>query len=191
MNSAEPSLERRKILSGLMKLLVFIGLAFVSVPFISSLLSTDSKDDSLWVLSLAMNELEPGQLQRLKWSGGVVWVYRRTDSDLNHLSQPNSLLVDSLSNQSDQPDDLKTIYRSRDKQFFVFIPHENKRGCQVRLNEDTTESVFSEPCYGAQFDAAGRIIKNSGHIEQQNLAVPDHVIEDENIRIGIWTPKLK
>ena len=174
-----------------MKLLVFIGLAFVSVPFISSLISTESKDDSSWVISFAMSELVPGQVQRLKWSGGIVWVYRRTDTDMNYLSQPNPLLADALSNQSDQPDDLKTRYRSKHKRFFVFIPHENKRGCQVRLNENTTRSVFSEPCYGARYDAAGRIIKNSGHVKQQNLAVPKHVIKDGKIRIAIWTPKVK
>ena len=76
------------------------------------------------------------------------------------------------------------------EQFFVFIPQENKRRCQVRLEDDSIKTLFTEPCFGARYDAAGHIFENSGHNEQQNLAVPEHVIEDGILKIGIWTPKI-
>lgn len=197
MSASGNSLQRRKILSGLMKLLVFIGLGFVSIPFISSFSNSDTdkkqKSASDWIITLAVNELIEGEVRAIPWAGGLVWIYSRTDDDIQALRQ-HHFLSDAFSDKSQQPLNMKNDLRSADEKYFVFIPLENKRSCQVRLDKNSGDegrlSLFSEPCYGAKYDAAGRILKNTGHPEQTNLPVPLHVIENGILKVGIWTPKI-
>ena len=195
MPDSTSSLNRRQILSGLMKLLILIGLIFVSVPFISSVMTSPTdkkeKDSPSWVITIPLLELVQGEVKSLSWSGGVVWVYPRTENDLIFLEQHKVLLRDAFSAFSEQPEQMKNQYRSANERYFVFIPQENKRGCQVHLNDEREQVVFIEPCYRAQYDAAGRIFENTGHAEQQNLIVPEHVVEDGFLKIGAWTPSIK
>ncbi|MCW9031324.1 MAG: hypothetical protein OQK58_07545 [Gammaproteobacteria bacterium] len=192
--SESSSLKRRQFLSGLMKLLVFIGLVFVSIPFISSFSSNDISDKqaepSHWIIKYPLAELVYGQVTVLNWSAGNVWVYARTAKDIKALQNKNAVLLrDALSKYSDQPENLQNNVRSMNENFFVFIPNENKRNCQVSLTDSEENVVFSEPCFNAKYDAAGRIFKNTGHKDQQNLAVPEHVIEDGILKVGVWIPK--
>ena len=188
------SMKRRQILSGLMKLLFFIGFIFLSIPFVSTFSSSDinekQKSSSHWVITQSVAELVEGEVKSLSWSGGLVWVYARNKKDIESLKTQSALLKDNASLISDQPDDMKNNFRSTDEKYFVFIPRENKRNCQVRLEDSDDNVLFSEPCFNAKYDAAGRIFKNSGHKEQQNLAVPKHVIEGGILKIGVWTPKI-
>ncbi len=187
------SIQRRQFLAGLMKLLVFIGFVFLSVPFISSFSTNEDnekqKATSHWVVTVPVTELENGKIKPLPWAGGLVWVYSRTEKDFQSLLNHNAVLLDANSDNSSQPEKMKNNYRSADKKYFVFIPHENKKGCQVRLNHDSENNRFTEPCFNAKYDAAGRIIKNSGHQDQQNLAVPEHIIENGILKVGIWQPQ--
>ena len=186
--------KRREILSGLMKLLVFIGFIFLSIPFISTFTSNDieekQKTSTRWVIALPISELVEGEIKKLNWSGGLVWVYPRNAKDIQSLKIENSVLRDRHSTESDQPDNMKNYFRSANEKYFIFIPQENKKGCQVRLNKENENTVFSEPCFSAKYDSAGRIFKNSGHMQQTNLAVPEHVIEGGVLKVGIWMPKI-
>jgi ubiquinol-cytochrome c reductase iron-sulfur subunit len=188
------SIKRRQFLSGLMKLLVFIGLVFVSIPFFSSFSSKqlDEKQaaSSAWIITTAVADLIPGQVKHFPWAGGLIWVYARTEKNILLLKEIDTFLRDASSEKSDQPAQMKNKFRSASEKFFVFIPIENKKGCQVSLNTEQEKIRFIEPCFGAKYDAAGRVFKNSGHKEQQNLAVPEHVIEDGILKIGIWIPKI-
>jgi len=188
------SLKRRQILSGLMKLLGFVGLAFLSVPFISSFSTSEidekQKTTSAWVIKYPVADLALAKVTALNWSGGVVWVYARTEKNILFLKQREEDLLDAHSSQSDQPKQMKNHFRSHDEKYFVFIPQENKKGCQVILNDDAEGVLFSEPCFSAKYDGAGRIFKNSGHQDQKNLAVPEHIIEDGILKIGVWSPKI-
>lgn len=187
-------MKRRQVLSGLMKLLFFIGFIFLSIPFISTFSSSDinekQKSSARWVITQSVAELVEGEVKSLSWSGGLVWVYARNENDIQSLKNINNLLKDASSLNSDQPESLKNDFRSVDKKYFIFIPQENKRNCQVRLNRSDESILFTEPCFNAKYDAAGRIFKNSGHKEQQNLIVPKHVIEDGILKVGIWMPKI-
>lgn len=194
-DSVSPSsIKRRQFLSGLMKLLIFIGLVFVSIPFISSF-SSKSIDEkqaasSRWIVTTPVSGLIPGKIKSFHWAGGFVWVYSRTEKDILSLTETDTSLRDAKSEKSDQPEQIKNKFRSADENFFVFIPLENKKNCQVSLNTGREKVHFTEPCYGAKYDAAGRIFENSGHKEQQNLAVPEHIVEDGILKIGIWMPKI-
>jgi len=188
------SLKRRQTLSGLMKLLAVIGFILISIPFFSSFSTnlTDEKQNSKsnWVNTIPVADLVKGEIKKLAWSNGFVWVYARTTKDMEALTTGRSLLRDADSDNSDQPDAMRNDFRSASHQFFVFIPQENKKGCQVSLGHDDENVLFVEPCFNAQYDSAGRILKNSGHKEQQNLAVPKHIIEAGILKIGVWTPKI-
>lgn len=177
-----------------MKLLVFIGFVFLSIPFISSFSTNDidkkQNTSSHWVITIPISDLVEGEIKPLTWQAGLVWVYMRTKKDIESLKNNSLLLQDAASLKSDQPDTMKNDFRSVSESFFVFIPQENKRGCQVSLNTDGEARIFTEPCFNAKYDTAGRIYKNSGHKDQQNLSVPKHIIEDGKLKVGIWTPKI-
>ena len=186
--------KRREILSGLMKLLFFIGFVFLSIPFVSTFTSSDieekQKSSTRWVITSPISELVDGEIKKFNWSGGLVWVYVRSTEDIQSLKNKSNLLRDRLSVKSDQPDNMEDSFRSSNKKYFVFVPQENKKGCQVRLNKENENTVFSEPCFSAKYDSAGRIFENSGHVQQTNLAVPEHVVEDGILKVGIWMPKI-
>ena len=189
------SLNRRQILSGLIKLLVFIGLIFVSIPFLSSFSSNDIDEkkaaSSRWIITLPVSDLISGEIKSLPWSGGLVWVYSRTEKDIQLLKKIDTSLGDTNSVKSDQPEQMVNNFRSASEKFFVFIPLENIKGCQINIVNEQEKVRFTEPCYRAQYDSAGRIFKNSGHKDQKNLAVPKHIIENGILKIGIWMPKIK
>ena len=180
------SSQRRRMLVGLFKLLVLLGAIFLMVPFVASLSSGEDKTTpvSRWIIEFPLGELQTGQLKRLQWQGRDIWVYARRTAEIALLKHNQEQLRDPRSLHSKQPQGLENSFRSVSKDYFVFIPHENRRGCQVALAEEDTEVRFTEPCYGAQYDAAGRIRKNSGHPEQQNLSVPEYIIERGVLKIA-------
>ncbi|MFK5914527.1 MAG: hypothetical protein QM484_09135 [Woeseiaceae bacterium] len=188
------SISRRKILSGLMKLLFFIGFIFLTIPFISTFttneLSEKKNSSTHWIIETPVADLAAGELSTFHWSGGLVWVYARTSKEIEALKTQQYLLHDAMSMKSDQPDSMRTNLRSSDEKYFVFIPHENKRSCQVSLKQEPDQTLFSEPCFNSKYDVAGRRFKNSGHQAQQNLSVPKHIIENGILKVAVWLPKI-
>ena len=188
------SVKRRQFLSGLMKLLVFIGLIFISIPFISSFSSKSINEkqavSSPWIITTAVTDFIPGKVKNFPWTGGLIGVYARTEKDIQSLKDIDASLRDANSEKSDQPERMKNKFRSASKNLFVFIPIDTKKGCQIYLVSERNKVRFTESCYTSEYDVAGRILKNKGHKEQQNLAVPEHIIEDGILKVGIWRPKI-
>jgi len=188
MVSSTHSSQRRQVLSGLMKFLVFIGLIFVAVPFVASISGNkDSSGEEHWAFVVEISGLEPGKLTTLQHAGKVVWVYTRYDKDMEKLALTQGQLVDPRSENSEQPANVLPAFRSVDKRFFIFVPRENLRNCQVRLLEQSEQAKFKEPCYGAEFDAAGRRYKHTGKKGQKNLSVPWHKVEQGKLKIALGT----
>lgn len=185
--------DRRLMLTRVMKLLVVIGFLGLLTPFLSSLTSNinnETKDIATqWVVTLPIKAILPGEVKSLSWSGGIFWVYKRTEKDIELLKKSKLPLRDPASENSDQPKDMMNKYRSVDKTLFVFVPLENKRSCQVRSHDGEGGIRFTEPCYGAKYDAAGHLVSNSGHEGQKNLSVPKHIIEKGMLKIGVWVRK--
>lgn len=190
----EANLERRRLLAAVLKLLLLLGLGLFSLPFILNLMSSLSgpvSEQQHWAFELTLDTLQPGQLQTYPWPSGELAVYRRTAADLEWLAKPaEHELADARSHNSDQPAEFSPILRSASDLYFVFIPVENYRHCQLRLGEEKSPVVFTEPCLGAHYDAAGRRFKNSGHEQQQNLAVPGHIIEAGKLKVAAWQAKI-
>jgi ubiquinol-cytochrome c reductase iron-sulfur subunit len=170
---------RRARLRGLTKLLVGIGLAVLAIPFIASVLPPpDAGNDrpTPWDTRHDLSALGVGDVLRLNGPGDPVWVLRRSPQQVRALALRRESLRDPDSEHSRQPEAARTPWRSLDPEFFVFVPRETRRRCQVRSAAATSRwpAGFDEACEGARFDRAGRIFLDSGHPEQRNLSVPPH-----------------
>ncbi len=173
------SSARRLYLKVTLKLLLLVGLGLASIPFITSLHHSDSgtrKETSPWYVEVDLAPLVPGEWQTVAWPGGEVWIYARTSHEIAALQTADpGRLRDPDSRHSQQPDAASNAYRSLRPEYFIVLPRETKRGCQVQqVQLQAGINGYTEACYGARFDNAGRIFANSGQAEQHNLTVPPH-----------------
>jgi ubiquinol-cytochrome c reductase iron-sulfur subunit len=129
-----------------------------------------------WYVEVDLSRLVPGQLQSVPWPGGEVWIYARTQREMQMLQTAEiERLRDPDSRHSQQPAAASNAYRSLKPDYFVFLPRETRRGCQIQQIElQAGINGYTEACYGARFDNAGRILKDSGQPDQHNLTVPPH-----------------
>lgn len=131
--------------------------------------------------------LEPGQVMTIEYIGQPVWVYRRTEDDINYLrSKMLGFLADPaganwqssifaahrtstaivwarvlLGNQAAFE---KTPYRSLKEEFMIFGAWGSHTGCSLQIMDPRKRPVawapFFDPCAGgAWFDVAGRVLK--------------------------------
>ena len=187
--------NKRLLLVRLYKLFLLICFLGLLSPFLLSLTvfigNSEKEVIDKWVVSVPLINLSSGKIHELPWSGGLYWVYKRTDKDISslkgiHSQHSNSSLRDAASKYSDQPVNMANNSRSANEYYFVFVPLESKRACQVRLYDDEPNIKFIEPCFGSKYDAAGRVFKESGHKDQKNLSVPMHKIENGILKIAVW-----
>lgn len=171
------------------KVLALIGLGFVAYPFVAGLLPGDGVEENSrarhvhWVREIDLSGLAPGELLTVDdWPGGPVSIHRRTDHELAGLQRVENDLHDPHSQRSRQPDALRTATRAQLDGFFVFIPVDTERGCQVRhvpAHKQPRPAIvwyggFTEPCTGSLYDTAGRVYRSARTARQQNLAVPNY-----------------
>jgi len=180
--------ERRLLLTRVTKILVLIGVAFVVYPFLATFMPGDSVDaqrQQRWQREIDLANIEPGELLSIDdWPGGPVAVYRRSAHELDGLTRVTDQLHDPQSQQSRQPADLQTPTRSHLPEYFVFIPVDTDRACQIRYiapNKQPKPDIawyggFSEPCNASLYDMAGRVYRDYRSERQQNLAVPGYKV---------------
>lgn len=183
---------RRTYLSVTLKLLLLTALMVVVLMLISSLRQADTehgKAANPWRVEVDLSALQPGDIKQVNWPGGEVWIYRRTPADLQQFQQASTdRYRDPASRLSEQPDAAVNAHRSLAEDYFVFLPFETVRHCQVQITEfENGQRGFRDPCYNAQFDMAGRILKNTGNLEQRNLSVPPHhYLTTSRIEMSGW-----
>jgi len=170
---------RRLYLKVTLKLMLLVGLGLAAIPFIASLRHAADEagnTNNPWYVEVDVSRLMPGQLHSVPWPGGEVWIYARTPQEIQALqSAATHALRDPDSRQSQQPVAASNAYRSLKPEYFVVLPRETRRGCQVQqIALSAGMSGFREACYGAKFDNAGRIFRDSGQADQHNLTVPPH-----------------
>lgn len=171
---------RRLYLKVTLKLLLLLGLGLAAIPFIASLRHADTDSvnglNNPWTVEVDLSRLVAGQLHRVPWPGGEVWIYARTPHEIQALkTSATEPLRDPDSRHSQQPVGASNSYRSLKPEYFVFLPRETRRGCQVQqIQLQAAITGYAEACYGARFDSAGRILKGSGQSDQHNLSVPPH-----------------
>ena len=170
---------RRIRLRAITKLLLVFGLLLLAIPFVTSIPlfpGGDTGRAAPWERLHDVRGLAPGELLRLEGPAGTVWVLRRDPEQVTALVAQPGNLRDPDSEDSEQPGAARNPWRGLDPEFFVFIPRETRRQCQVRPAVATARwpAGFDEACEGARFDLSGRIFKDTGHPEQRNLTVPPH-----------------
>ena len=185
----------RKSLRAVLKLLLFLAAGFALYPFLSSLTSREPNPDAAKnaAMVIRLDGLAPGELLMQPVPAGIVWVYHRRVNEVDGLHGNTAHLVDPASLKSRQPAAVQNPHRSLHSAYFVFLPFESRRGCQVSylgpsepVDLPGWQGGFFEPCYQAYFDLAGRRYKGTGHEEQVNLEVPPHGFRDKNtVLIGL------
>lgn len=178
---------RRLFLARTTKFLMLIGMAFVIYPFFATFLpeqSVAALRQQQWQRVIDLNDLKIGELRFINdWPGGPVAVYRRSAHEMDGLTRVDQQLHDPQSQYSKQPDNLRNTTRSHLAEYFVFVPVDTERNCQIRAlaaNKQPKPDIawyggFSEPCIGSLYDTAGRVYHAYRSERQQNLAVPGYI----------------
>ena len=165
------------------------GAGFAAVPFISSLKPSARAQALGAPVEVSIGSLEPGEMLRVLWRGRLVFVLRRTEEMLAHLTENADKLRDPDSAEVDQqPDYAVNGTRSVRPEYLVVEGSCTHLGCapledfDVRPAEGWGGGFFC-PCHGSKFDLAGRVFK--GVPAPTNLRVPPHrFVRDDLILIG-------
>jgi ubiquinol-cytochrome c reductase iron-sulfur subunit len=174
-------------------------------------------------IEVNISSLKPGQLMAIEYVDMPVWIYRRTTKDIEYLSKnDNSILADPKSENLissieaaygssasyvwgrlllvDQPAIEKKPYRSLKEEIFVVGGWSPHSGCVLTYhspnNSKSSNAAFYDPCTGATFDVAGRIVKGiltgkgAGNPASYNLYIPPYKFKnDAALLVGLTEPK--
>ena len=140
------------------------------------------------VIEVDISEIMPGQKLEVDYREGLVWIYRRTQKELDFISKNYtgssdanleaivSRIKRSATSTSgylrarlqlvDQPELEKSPYRSKVHEYFVFRPL-GRLGCT--LNEQLPSDIkiasgawLYDPCFNQIYDLAGRFLGQQG-----------------------------
>ena len=150
------------------------------------------------VVEVDISKLKPGEKLEVDYKGAPVWVYRRTQEELDYISKnytgASDEQVKSIINRIkqgansttgylsarlqliDQPTLEKNPFRSKDKEFFVFEPL-GRFGCmlteQIQSNvENVKDAWLFDPCFGQTYDLNARFLSQRGAIFNRNTGEP-------------------
>ncbi len=174
-------MNKRKILTRTMLALAMIGVFLIAIPFANSLWPNPKQENESWG-ACDISDIAPGEIRRC----GSSFVYHRTMSDKSSINNFTHLLDDPTSTQSEQPDSLRTEFRSENEDYFIFKPWAPNRHCVVELMEPLknapwnppeqkaleTLPYFTEGCEGRTWDTSGRLYRRIGYPVERNLIVP-------------------
>ena len=104
--------QRRRFLFNSVGVLGAISAFFAAVPFVSSWFPNAKVKASGSAVQVDVSQLKPGQQMTLEWQGKPVWIIRRTQEMLAHLSDNENQLRDPDSLVQQQPSYAKNRYRS-------------------------------------------------------------------------------
>jgi ubiquinol-cytochrome c reductase iron-sulfur subunit len=189
---------RRKFLKGTLIAMSIGGGAVVTVPFISSMRSVQTRQEYLEEHSVLvdLSGIPPGGIKEVKWElslNNTVMIIRRRAEDISKLYKPSPMLRDPYSQESEQPAFAETPYRSLREEYFVAINQCTHLGCGLLYSPRVEYGIYAPddwhggfycPCHTSFFDLAGRVYQYSP--AQKNLIVPPyHFINETHIKIGV------
>jgi ubiquinol-cytochrome c reductase iron-sulfur subunit len=144
------------------------------------------------------SQLEAGQMLKVVWRGQPVFVVRRAKPVIDHLGDHDGLLNDPASEDSTQPDYIKSTgaARARNPEYWVGLAVCTHLGCSPLGAFEPNNSFqvagadlgqnwpggFYCPCHGSKYDLSGRVFKSMP--APKNLTVPSYAF-GENARIVI------
>lgn len=191
MNQEVGDKSRRRFLTAATTVVGGVGVAFLAVPFISYWRPSARAQALGAPVEVDISNLEMGQLVNVKWRGNPVWVFRRSEENLEQLAEIEDELRDPGSSVEQQPEYTRNPHRSRRPEVMVLVGICTHLGCSPLYRPDETPEGVSRrwvggffcPCHGSFFDLAGRVY--TGVPAPTNLVVPPHYyVNDNTLLIG-------
>jgi ubiquinol-cytochrome c reductase iron-sulfur subunit len=196
--SDEVDYSRRRLLTAATVGTGAIGVAFAAVPFLASWKPSARARALGAPVEVDASKLEAGQMLKVVWRGQPVFVVRRVQAVVGQLSGHDDLLADPKSEDSVQPDYIKSsgAVRARNPDYWVGLAVCTHLGCSPLGAFEPNNSFqvagadlganwpggFYCPCHGSKYDLSGRVFKSMP--APKNLTVPPYAIA-ANMRIAI------
>jgi ubiquinol-cytochrome c reductase iron-sulfur subunit len=198
--SDEVDHSRRRLLTAATVGTGAIGVAFAAVPFLASWKPSARAKALGAPVEVDASKLEAGQMLKVVWRGQPVFVVRRVQAVVDQLSGHDDMLADPKSEDSVQPDYIKSTgaVRARNPDYWVGLAVCTHLGCSPLGAFEPNNSFqvagadlganwpggFYCPCHGSKYDLSGRVFKSMP--APKNLTVPPYAISgDMRIAIGI------
>jgi ubiquinol-cytochrome c reductase iron-sulfur subunit len=177
-----------------------IGVAFVAIPFLSSWQPSARAKALGAPVEVDASKLEAGQMLKVVWRGQPVYVVRRVKAVVDGLGGHDNLLADPKSDDSTQPEYIKTTgaVRARNPEYWVGLAVCTHLGCSPLGAFEPNNALqvagtdlganwpggFYCPCHGSKYDISGRVFKSMP--APKNLTVPPYAISaDLRVAIGV------
>lgn len=191
MNDGGIDTTRRRLLTTAATVVGGVGAAAASVPFIASM-TPSAKTKAIGApVEVDLSDLQPGQRKIIQWQGKPVFIFRRTAESLEQLANPGPQVKDPQSEENQQPEYARNIYRSIKPEYLIMLGLCTHLGCSPTyvaaddehdLGSDWKGGFFC-PCHGTQFDLAGRVFKNFP--APTNIIIPPHkYLTDTRVLVG-------
>jgi ubiquinol-cytochrome c reductase iron-sulfur subunit len=186
--------KRRRFLTNATAVVGAVGIAGVTVPFISSLKPSQRALVAGAPVIVDIGKLELGQQITVKWRGKPVWVLRRTQQMLTDMESPNHLvrLRDPASEErSQQPEYARNPARAIKPDYLVTLAICTHLGCVPAFRPELAPADLGTewiggyfcPCHGSRYDLSGRVFKHMP--APLNLEIPPYqYLDDSRIEIG-------
>ena len=191
MNDGGIDTTRRRLLTTAATVVGGIGAAAASVPFIASM-TPSAKTKAIGApVEVDLSDLQPGQRKIIQWQGKPVFILRRTAENLAQLANPGPQVRDPQSEENQQPEYARNIYRSIKPEYLILLGLCTHLGCSpTYVAEEDGHDLGSEwkggffcPCHGSLFDLAGRVHKNFP--APSNIIIPPHkYLTDTRVLVG-------
>jgi ubiquinol-cytochrome c reductase iron-sulfur subunit len=192
--------SRRRLLTAATVGTGAIGVAFAAVPFLASWQPSARAKALGAPVEVDASKLEAGQMLKVAWRGQAVFVVRRVKSALEQLGDHDAMLADPKSDDSTQPDYIKSsgAARARNPEYWVGLAVCTHLGCSPLGAFEVNNSFqvtgadlganwpggFYCPCHGSKYDLSGRVFKSMP--APKNLAVPPYAFTSAaRIVIGV------
>jgi ubiquinol-cytochrome c reductase iron-sulfur subunit len=198
--SDEVDYSRRRLLTAATVGTGAIGVAFAAVPFLASWQPSARAKALGAPVEVDASKLEAGQALKVVWRGQAVFVVRRVKSVIDQLGNHDAMLADPQSNDSMQPDYIKSsgAARARNPEYWVGLAVCTHLGCSPLGAFEPNNSFqvagadlganwpggFYCPCHGSKYDISGRVFKSMP--APKNLTVPPYAFSPTaRITIGV------
>ena len=191
MSDGEVNAGRRRFLIGATSVVGGVGVIGAAVPFVASWNPSAKAKAAGAPVKASIGKLEPGQRMTVEWRGKPVWVIRRTQEMLDNIEKLGDDLRDPQSNEPQQPDYIKGVFRATKPEYAIIVGICTHLGCSPQFVPEVKPQEFDEnwvggffcPCHGSRFDLAGRVFK--GVPAPKNLEIPPYrYLDDETVVIG-------
>jgi ubiquinol-cytochrome c reductase iron-sulfur subunit len=192
--------SRRRLLTAATVGTGAIGVAFAAVPFLASWKPSARAKALGAPVEVDAAKLEAGQMLKVVWRGQAVFVVRRIKGILDQLGNHDDVLADPKSEDSLQPDYIKSSgpARARNPEYWVGLAVCTHLGCSP-LGAFEANNAFQVagadlganwpggfycPCHGSKYDLSGRVFKSMP--APKNLTVPPYAFANAaRIIIGV------